>query len=126
MSVSLTIEVLFTLIITFSIVQSSHLTLTDTRSNRRLTGKTLYTLTANKGATLIPKCLQGCLTTKKRKCKAINVNKKKLICELLSTSALDDEKSRFEESTEWEYYGPKSPPVHFLFLQIPLLYNLKY
>ena len=108
------IEILLIFLLTLSIVQSFHLTLTDTRSNKRLIGKTLFILRAINSATLISKCLQGCLTTKDQKCKAINLNKKKLICELLSTSALDDENSKFEDITGWDYYGPKAPPVKLL------------
>ena len=51
-------------------------------------------------------CLRGCLTARESKCKAINVNKALMVCELLSATAID-EASSMEESPGWEYYGPK-------------------
>ena len=101
-----TIELVFTVLLIFRTVDSLHLTLTDTRRNTRLLGKTLLTITETNGANLIAKCLQSCMTTRERRCKAINLNKKKGVCELLSASIEQD--SKIEDNSEWEYYGPKS------------------
>ena len=87
-------------------INGFQLTLTDTRRHKRLIGETLYTLSATDSAKLISRCLQSCLVSKDSKCKAINVNKAKLVCELLSTSAIE-QGSKIEDFQGWEYYGPK-------------------
>ena len=82
---------------------------TDTRRNKRFTGKIIATFSDNYGNPIA--CLTHCLANKK-KCKSINVNEKFRKCELLGQSKLMDDGLEMKNEEGWIYYGPgKTPEV---------------
>ena len=83
---------------------------TDTRRNKRFTGKIIATFSDTKGDAIT--CLTHCFANKK-KCNSINVNEKLGKCELLGQSKLLDDGLEMKDDEGWIYYGPgKTPEVN--------------
>ena len=85
--------------------KQQQLTFTDVRPNRRLTKNNIAVFSDISGQTPVP-CLKHCLANNK-KCKAININTKLKICELLGDFLHTNNESDLEIDKDWVYYGPK-------------------
>ena len=83
--------------------EEDQITFTDTRKNRRFSGKVIATFFDTNGDAIA--CLTHCLSNKK-KCKSINVNEKLGKCELLGQSKLRDDGLEMKNEEGWIYYGP--------------------
>ena len=83
--------------------EEDQITFTDTRKNRRFSGKVIATFSDTNGDAIA--CLTHCLSNKK-KCKSINVNEKLGKCELLGQSKLRDDGLEMKNEEGWIYYGP--------------------